>query len=148
MSQRDRRVPRKADDSIFKLPIENSLGIEAMEARARLKNWAIASPQEYVKFRSEVYLETVRTMVQYNHKIIWDLLEDGIIPGTGEVMKVNGDKWSPALPDAEIGKLSNSFAQSIMDAFDEILSKVLPDDYKKLSEDKLMEMNTKKNLLQ
>jgi hypothetical protein len=131
------RKALKGEKSIFRLPISNTLGIEAIEARAKLKDFALQQPAEYSKMRNEVYIGVVKSMVENAHDTLWNLLATGAMP-SGDKIQVAGKEWSPNLPDQEIGRLANGFAESMMTAFEDIMNKVLPDDYKALSEDKQM----------
>lgn len=131
----------KGVKSIFRLPISNSLGIEAMEARNKLKNFALQHPPDYTELRGKVYTDVVKAMVETNHDILWELLAAGQTrdkDGVKHQIKVNGVDWSPNLPDQEISRLSNGFSESIMNAFTEIMGQIMPDDYRELAEDKLM----------
>jgi hypothetical protein len=131
------RKALKGEKSIFRLPISNTLGIEAIEARAKLKDFALQQPAEYSKMRNEVYIGVVKSMVESAHDTLWNLLATGSMP-SGDKIQVAGKEWSPNLPDQEIGRLANGYAESMMSAFEDIMNKVLPDDYKALSEDKQM----------
>jgi hypothetical protein len=131
------RKALKGEKSIFRLPISNTLGIEAIEARAKLKDFALQQPAEYSKMRNEVYIGVVKSMVENAHDTLWNLLATGAMP-SGDKIQVAGKEWSPNLPDQEIGRLANGYAESMMSAFEDIMNKVLPDDYKALSEDKQM----------
>jgi hypothetical protein len=124
-------------ESVFKLPISNTLGIDAIEARARLKNFALQEPAAYTEFRNEVYISVLRKMTEEMHSNIWNMLASGMLPG-GAQMNIKGTPWAPHLPDQEIGRLANGMAESMMKSFDEIMDRVLPDDYKSLADDKLM----------
>ena len=126
--------------SIFRLPISNTLGINALESRAKLKDFALQYPAQYSKLRNQVYLSVVKTMVEDAHKTLWDLLSSGILPDKSHI-QVQRENWSPNLPDQEIGKLANGFAESIMTAFESIMSKVLPDDYKTLADEKMINIS-------
>ena len=136
------RNPKTGSNSVFKLPISNSLGIEALEARNKLKNFALQYPAQYTQLRGDVYVGVVKNMVELNHEIIWNLLAKGMFrdkAGTDNPIEAPVlDKWSPNLPDQEIASISNGFAESIMIAFNEIMAKIMPDDYRGLAEDKMI----------
>jgi hypothetical protein len=76
-------------------------------------------------------------MTEEMHSNIWNMLASGMLPG-GAQMNIKGTPWAPHLPDQEIGRLANGMAESMMKSFDEIMDRVLPDDYKSLADDKLM----------
>lgn len=132
-------------NSVFHMPITNTLGLEAQKARANMKNWALSAPEDYTAERNKVYMSVLEAMVEGNHDIIWSLLAEGKYNGEAHI-KCKGDDWSPNLPDAQVAKLANGFAKSIMEAFDDIMSEVLPDDYKKLAEDKVRDINRVKGI--
>ena len=136
------RNTNTGDKSVFKLPISNSLGIEALEARNQLKNFALQYPAQYTELRGAVYVGVVKNMVELNHEIIWKLLANGKVSDKDgneqPISATNLPNWSPKLPDQEIASISNGFAESIMIAFNEIMAKVMPDDYKGLAEDKMI----------
>jgi hypothetical protein len=121
----------------FKLDISNALGIESKRARAILKNYALQNPAGYSAMKDDLYTKVVKAMVENAHLQIWNLLSRGIMPDL-QPLKVNGDDWSPHLPDQEIGKLANGFAESMMEAFTDMMDKIFPDDYDKLANDKTM----------
>lgn len=121
--------------SIFRLPISNTLGISALESRAVLKDFALQQPAQYSKMRNEVYVNVVKDMVEKAHQTLWELLAEGKMP-SGRHIQVNGRDWSPNMPDQQIGQLANGYAESMMKAFEDIMGKVLPDDYRQLAEDK------------
>ena len=134
---------RRGKDSQFYLNIKNTLGLEATKSRADLKNWALRDPAGYTAFRSEIYMGVVSTMVENNYQTIWELLSEGRYLDEGRTVQTMmvGERrdtpFNPKLPDPEISKLANGFAEAVMKAFDDVLSKVLPDNYKDLAEDKM-----------
>jgi hypothetical protein len=52
--------------------------------------------------------------------------------------KIDSNDWNPSFPDQEIGKLASGFAESMMEAFSDMMDKIFPDDYDKLANDKTM----------
>jgi hypothetical protein len=87
--------------------------------------------------RDSLYVQVVQAMVENAHLQIWNLLSKGIMPD-GNPIQIDGNDWSPSLPDQEIGKLANGFAESMMEAFSDMMDKIFPDDYDKLASDKTM----------
>jgi hypothetical protein len=145
-------INARYEKSVFRLPIENTLGITAIEARAQLKSFALQKPAEYTALRNEVYIETLKYMTKMIHKVIWDLLALGVKPGVGEQAtrqinipsSVPGEgpiPWATGLPENEIGRVANGMAESMMESFKDIMERVLPDDYKRLADDKLMNIS-------
>lgn len=126
--------------SVFRLPISNTLGINAMQSRAKLKNFALRKPAEYAETRNGIYIAVVQKMVEDAHETIWNLLADGSLPG-GDKIQIDGEDWSPKLPDAEVGRLANGYSESMMNAFEEIMTKILPDDYRQLADDKMLNIS-------
>ena len=120
--------------------IKNTLGLQAMSAKGTLKAFALSKPVEYTKMRNEVYTKVLEKMVSTNYEIIWNLLSDGKFE-TADAFTVDGVAWSPHLPDAQIGKMANAFAESTMEAFEKIMSEILPDDYKNLAEERQSQLN-------
>jgi hypothetical protein len=55
---------------------------------------------------SSLYVQVVQAMVENAHLQIWNLLSKGITPD-GNLIQIDGNDWSPSLPDQEIGKLAN-----------------------------------------
>jgi hypothetical protein len=84
--------------------------------------------------RDSLYVPVVQAMVENAHLQIWNLLSKGIMPD-GNRIQIEGNDWSPRLPDQEIG---NGFAESMMEAFSDMMDKIFPDDYDKLASDKTM----------
>ena len=132
--------------SIFRLPISNTLGISALESRAVLKDFALQKPAQYSKMRNEVYVSVVKKMVEDAHETLWELLSEGKMPN-GRNIRVDGRNWSPNLPDQQIGQLANGYAESMMKAFEDIMTKVLPDDYRQLAEDKAVHIGKVEGVL-
>lgn len=133
----------KDDTATFKLDVTNAFGIDAMRSRMRLKNYALTSPASYVEERAKIYTDILTVMVTYNYNLIWALLEKGQYPdkdGKLQDLMINGAIYSPELPSSEVSALANSWAESIMEAFDKIISKILPDDYKDMAENKMAEL--------
>ena len=89
-------------------------------------------------------MDVVGTMVESNYEIIWNLLSEGTYEG-GK-LSIGGEPYNPNLPDQEISRLANGFAEAILKAFDDVLSNVLPDNYKDLAEDKIHVINNAKGL--
>lgn len=141
MSSVKRFVERKPVDqsqSVYRVPISNSLGINALQARAQLKQFALTKPIEYSEMRNDVYIGVVKHMVETAHNTIWELLANGILPGGAPILLgKGGDEWSPCLPDQQIGAIANGYSESMMEAFEKVMTKILPEDYKSLSEDKI-----------
>lgn len=135
------RQPGNNTKSVYQLPITNSLGLDAKKSRALLKTFALTKPAEYSQARMDVYDNVVKALVTDAHKVIWELLANGKFQGrfifTGHNDLPN---WSPNLPDSQIGTISNGFASSIMDNFEEILNIIMPDDYKSMAEAKMGNM--------
>lgn len=125
--------------SIFNTVITNTLGIEAMEQRNRLKNFAIQHSDEYTELRGKVFSSVVKTMVEEAHETIWNLLAEGVQPDGSQIM-VNGAPWSPKMPDQMISTIANGYGESMMHAFQDIMSKVMPSDYKDLADDKQIQI--------
>jgi hypothetical protein len=133
----------KFEDSKFKQDIINTSGIQALESRAKLKQFALNAPDKYTAERSKVYVATLTAMVQDSYETIWLLLKEGKYPINGvehEEIQVNGKRWAPRLSDAEISQYANGYAMSIKEAFEKIFSVVMPDDFKDLAEDKLRQV--------
>ena len=136
---RDARV-KTGIDSAFYSNVRNTTGLLATQSKADLKHFALSNPADYTKFRSRVYMDVVGNMVERNYETIWALLSDGIYEkGDGQFVQldINGTQFHPNLPDQEISRLANGFAEAILKAFDEVLSNVLPDNYRDLAEDKI-----------
>ena len=124
-------------DSVFKLPIKNTLGLDNMKSKAQLKTYALQYPVEYTKARSDAYSFVVEKMVSDNYEIIWNLLKNGKVDGVSifkDNTNLNG--WAPNLQDAEVAKIATGYAENILNLFDEIFEKIVPSDYKQLAENK------------
>ena len=126
-------------ESVFHLPIKNTLGLDNLKAKAVLKAYALQHPSEYTKARAEAYSTIVETMVETNYEIIWNLLKSGIISDSKTIFNDVAElkSWSPNLQDAEIAKLATGYSEQILDLFDGIFEKICPSDYKAMAEDKL-----------
>lgn len=127
-------------ESVFKLPIKNTLGLDNLKAKAQLKSFALSKPVEYTQMRTDAYTKVVESTVEGVYESLWDLLKKGEIKGD-KMFSGSGDAvmrdWSPQLQDAEIAKLATGFAESIMNLYDDIFEKIVPSDYKELAEDKI-----------
>lgn len=129
--------------SNFHQNIINTTGLEALESRGELKQYALKDPNGYTEERMRVYNETLQTMVHQNYEIIWKLLANGKYPtmdGTEAQIMIDNRKWAPRESDKIISDLGNGFAESVRDAFDEIFSKVLPDNFAALAEDRMKQI--------
>ena len=138
--QRREARDRTGSQSAFYSNVRNTTGLLATQSKAELKHFALSNPADYTKFRSRVYMDVVGSMVEKNYQTIWGLLSDGVyeqLDGTVVQLDINGSIYHPNLPDQEISRLANGFAEAILKAFDEVLSNVLPDNYKDLAEDKI-----------
>ena len=132
--------------SAFHSNVKNTTGLLATQSKARLKHYALTNPAGYTAFRSKVYMDVVGQMVEQNYEVIWNLLSEGSYPG-GRLEIDDGDgPYTPNLPDQEISRLANGFAEAILKAFDDVLSNVLPDNYRDLAEDKIHVINNAKGL--
>ena len=126
--------------SVFNLPIKNTLGLDNLKRKAELKAYALQHPVEYTKARAEAFEDIVSQMVEDSYRIIWNLLKKGEIGNSGITLfsKTKGlELWSPQLQDAEISKLATGYSESVLNLFDELFEKIVPSDYKQLAEDKL-----------
>lgn len=125
--------------SIFRQNIQNTAGLDQIEAQATLKNYALADSRGYTKMRAEVYVDTLRAMLQKNYDIIWDLLSQGHYPkgSSNAQIIVDGAAWSPSYPDQEINEIAQGFSISIKQSFHKLMKEVLPDDYKDMAEERL-----------
>lgn len=137
------RVNAMASKSMFKMDVANTLGVENAIQRAELKTFALNSPKDYQQMRKNVYEHTVKVMVEETNEQIWALLKYGVQPDRTELkLGAGGPKWTPGLPDPEIGKLANGFSESMLIAFDQLLGRILPDEYAKLADDKMMKVSS------
>ena len=124
----------RTKNSVYrKQSISNVTGIDQIEARDRLKIFALERPREYAAERSKVYLAVVKAMVEKNAKTLWDFLGDGVLP-SGEKIMIGGKQWNGGLPDSDIASSVNGFCTSVKKAFEELLKDVMPDDYTTLAE--------------
>ena len=130
--------------SVFNLPIKNTLGLDNLKQKAVLKAYALQHPVEYTKARAQAYENIVSRLVQENYDHIWNLLKQGKIDNLSNETIFQGvaglEGWTPGLQEAEIGKLATGYAESIMNLFDDIFEKIVPSDYKQLAEDKLTQI--------
>ena len=124
----------RTKDSVYrKQSVSNLTGIDAIEARDRLKTFALEKPREYAAERSKVYLSVVREMVEKNAETLWDFLGDGKLPD-GERIKIGGKSWNAGLPDSDVAASVNGFSKSVKEAFEELMKDVMPDDYTTLAQ--------------
>ena len=128
-------------ESVFHLPITNTLGLDNLKQKAILKAYALQEPVKYTKARADAYERLVTRLVKENYDQIWNLLKQGKIDNLTDE-KIFEDEpdlkdWTPGLQEAEIGKLATGYAESIMNLFDDLFEKIVPSDYKQLAEDKL-----------
>ena len=127
-------------DSVFKLPIRNTLGLDALKSKSLLKSFALQNPVDYTKMRSKAYDTIVSGLVESNYEIIWNLLKNGQDEKGRTIISLDGTEWSPNLPDQEISKIAGGYAESILNLFDDIFEKILPSDYKSMADDKLTDL--------
>lgn len=124
--------------SVFRQNIQNTAGIDQIQAQAQLKMYALSDSNGYTQERSKVYIAVLREMVQRNYDIIWDLLSQGKYPTAGGTTAqiVMGKDWKPGYPEQEINDLAQGFSVSIKEAFEKLMKEVMPDDYKNMAEDR------------
>lgn len=140
---------RKTDDgkeivdiygSVFRQNIQNTSGVDQIDAQAKLKMFALSNSNGYTKERSKVYVAVLREMVQRNYDIIWRLLSEGVYPTLGggeDRIVIAEENWKPGYPEQEINDLAQGFSVSIKEAFEKLMKEVMPDDYKEMAEDRL-----------
>ena len=113
-------------NSVFNLPIANSLGLDRTAAISDLKIYALKQPVKYSMERNALFKKIVTESVELNHAIVWNLLSTGQDPDGNQLIEFGGDNFQPCVPDAEIAQISNSFAQTILKMWEKVFDDILP----------------------
>ena len=126
-------------NSVMKLPISNALGLDAQRAQNILKIYCLNKPTEYSITRQKVFDCVVTDAVSSLHQTIWALLSSGVYVenDTEKHIDFEGSTWSPQLPDADIAEISNKFAKSQVEMWNQLFSDVLPDRFEQMAAKKM-----------
>ena len=143
------------DDFNFKLNPADYLGIDNESFKTNMLQLALTKPTQYFELRKAVLENVKRAAVKQQYAIYYWLLTEGTaaeVDGSDSgysvidrpqqhrsVERATSDLFEPNLPKQKVNEFALKAAKTIDAIAEEAIEMILPMDYKKISDDRVMQ---------